>query len=379
MAEFFYFCFNKAMTLLKRLLGFGIAIALLAAFLPQTSKAAELYNDLQETFRAEVLEIVDYKLETIPGFDVSHEVQTIRVKILSGSLAGEERIISNDRIMLSVGDKFFLDYLITIGDQELFLIQEPDRTPVLIFLVLLFVAVVIIFGGFQGVRSLISLAGSFFIIFYLLLPNLLGGMSPLIAGLGFSSLILVVAIFLTHGINPRSLSALSGTLITISLAFFLAEWAVRITKLTGFTEDASIYLNLNSGGTLNLAGLLLSGIIIGILGILDDIAITQASVVEELRESAPHLSRKEIYFKAMRVGREHVSALINTLALAYTGAALPLLLFFYSTEAPLSQIISREIFVSEIIRVIVGSIAVILAVPITTFLASVIMIRHNKK
>lgn len=347
----------------------------LVSLFPFTITAAEVYQDLQETFRAQVVEVVEQHVEEIPGLGISTEVQTLKIEVLNGTLRGQIFEIRNDRVALKSGDKFFLNYLETIEGAELFIVQEPDRTGILYLLTGIFVLAVLIFGGKQGLRSLLSLLGSFLIIFYLLLPQLLKGVSPVIAGLGLSSLILVLAILLTHGVNKKSLSALAGTIITISLAYLFADWAVSAASLTGFSEDTSTYLNLNTGGTLNFAGLLLSAIIIGVLGILDDIAITQASIVAELKETSPTLSRKEIYFKAMKIGREHVSALVNTLALAYTGAAMPLLLFFYGAEAPLSEILSREIFVSEIIRVIVGSVAVILAVPITTFIASVVMVK----
>lgn len=361
------------MSSLKKL--FVSLILAVVCLVPSATSAAEVYQDLQETFKARVLEVVEQHIEDLPGLGISAEVQTLKVEILDGTLQGQILEVRNDRIMLERGDKFFLNYLKTIEGAELFLVQEPDRTGILYLLVGIFVLTVLVFGGKQGLRSLLSLLGSFLIIFYLLLPQLLKGVSPVIAGLGLSSLILVLAILLTHGVNKKSLSALAGTIITITLAYLFADFAVSASNLTGFSEDTSTYLNLSTGGTLNFTGLLLSAIIIGVLGILDDIAITQASIVAELNETNPTLSRKEVYFKAMRVGHEHVSALVNTLALAYTGAALPLLLYFYGAEAPLSEILSREVFVSEIIRVIVGSVAVILAVPITTLIASVVMIK----
>jgi uncharacterized membrane protein len=153
------------------------------------------------------------------------------------------------------------------------------------------------------------------------------------------------------------------------LTGILAYLGVTLARLNGLASEEAFYLNLNTSGTLDFAGLLLGGIMIGVLGVLDDIAVTQAAVVSELYNSASHLSRKEIYKKALRVGKEHVGALVNTLALAYTGASLPLLLFFSMSDSSISSIINQEIFATEIIRTIVGSIGLILTVPITTFLA----------
>jgi uncharacterized membrane protein len=155
----------------------------------------------------------------------------------------------------------------------------------------------------------------------------------------------------------------------VILTGVLAYIGVTFAHLTGFVSDEAVYLNLNTKGTLDFAGLLFGGIMIGALGVLDDIAVTQAAVVSELYNSASHLSKKEIYIKALRVGKEHVGALVNTLALAYTGASLPLLLLFSTSDSSISSIINREIFATEIIRTVAGSIGLILTVPITTMLA----------
>jgi len=141
-------------------------------------------------------------------------------------------------------------------------------------------------------------------------------------------------------------------------------------RLSGFGSDASVYLNFATDGKLDFAGLLLGSIIIGILGVLDDVSITQSSVVQELKAANPALQGKELYTRAIRVGRDHVASLINTLALAYVGVALPLVLFLSTSEAPLGQLFNQEIVAAEIVRIIIGSIGVILAVPFTTALAA---------
>ena len=140
-------------------------------------------------------------------------------------------------------------------------------------------------------------------------------------------------------------------------------------QLTGFNTEETMFLDMGNAVKLNFHGLLLGGILIGVLGILDDIAVTQSAVVSEIYNSASHLTRKEVYKKAMRVGREHVSALVNTLVLAYTGASLPLLLLFSNYDYPLRLVVSQELFATEIVRTIVGSIGLVLTVPITTLLA----------
>lgn len=158
----------------------------------------------------------------------------------------------------------------------------------------------------------------------------------------------------------------------------LAYIGVEAANLTGFASDEAVYLNFNTPG-LNFSGLLLGGIIIGALGVLDDIAVTQAAVVSELYGSSPNISRKEAYKRALRVGKEHVGALVNTLALAYTGAALPLLLLFSTSDSTVSSIINQEVFATEIIRTITGSIGLILTVPFTTLLAVFFLEKYRGK
>ncbi len=184
-----------------------------------------------------------------------------------------------------------------------------------------------------------------------------------------ASVILFAAIFFTHGFNRESAVAYGGTMIAVFLTSLFAIFSVDLTGLSGFATEASTYLNFNTRGALDFTSLLLGAMIIGVLGVLDDIAVTQAAIVTELYNSNPSLSRGDVYKRALRVGREHVGALVNTLVLAYAGASLPLLLHFYTASSSLSMSINTELFATEIVRTIVGSIGLILAVPIVTLLA----------
>lgn len=261
--------------------------------------------------------------------------------------------------------------------ESVYTVKEIDRSFPIIFIGILFAVAILIFGGRQGLRSLISLAGSIFIIIYLLIPTLAKGYSPIFISTIAASAVLFFAIFLTHGFNKRSFVAFCGTIIAVSLTGLLAFFAIDLASLTGLASDESVYLNLNTGGELNFEGLLLAAIIIGSLGVLDDIAVTQVAVVRELVDTKNNLARFQIYKKALRVGKEHVGALVNTLVLAYTGAALSLLLLFSKTNQNLSFIINKEIFATEIIRSLIGSIGLVLAVPITTLLA--VFLIHKQK
>jgi len=334
---------------------------------------------IPEMFRLKVLDITQEGERPIIGTDAKAFFQNIRGEVLSGEKKGDTIELENDRMRLRVGDTIFVRALEAPTGETFYTVDDVDRRNSLFFFVGLFMLLVIVFGGKQGIRALMSLAGSFFVIFYFLLPSILSGVSPLLVSAGVSIVILVIAIYFTHGLTRTSTAALLGTIVTICVTVLLALISVRATRLSGFTDDTSVFLNFNTAGALDFQGLLLGAIIIGVLGLLDDIAITQAAAVKEIFHVDASLSRKDVYARALRIGKEHVGALVNTLALAYTGAALPLLLLFYGSEASVFLIINREIFASEIIRTMVGSIGIILAVPITTGLAVLFLVQKKRR
>lgn len=324
-------------------------------------------------WRARMIDVVS-QASLEPMGTVEAPYQVIEAELLGGSKKGEKVQVVNDHLKLKVGQTFFVQYVSDLEGNVSYQAIERDRLPVLLALFLLFAGTIIAFGGMQGVRSLLSLAGSFFVIMYLLLPQLLKGASPVLMSIFVAAIVLVLALYSTHGWRRTTHAAFLGTLATVTLTGILATLAVRVSELTGFSSDEAVYLNSQLGGMLDARGLLLGGIIIGILGILDDIAITQATVVAELKSVGAGLSNAEVYKRAIRVGKEHVGALVNTLALAYTGSALPLLLFFVSDKTPALVALNGELVATEIVRTIIGSLGLIMAVPITTALA-VIMVK----
>lgn len=365
--------------MMRALLSLSILLGAAFSFAAPFTYAQELHNEDRGTYRAAVHEIIAQEMREIPGTEATHLYQTIRVEILEGPMEGKEVIIENDYLELSEGDRFYLSHTVLIDGSELYGVIGIDRTVALYWLVGLFVVVVIMFGGWQGVRSLLALAGSFAAIIYILMPGLLGGWPPLAVSFLVAAAVLSVAIFFTHGFNRESVVAFSGTMFAVLATGLFAIFAVSLTSLSGFAAEESVYLNFNTKGTLDFQGLLLGAIIIGVLGILDDIAVTQAAVVGELYAAKPTMGRFEAYKRAIRVGREHVSALVNTLVLAYTGASLPLLLLFYLSPADPSSTINMEIFATEIVRTIIGSIGLILTVPVVTGLASYFLHGHVRK
>lgn len=359
---------------MRKALIIPIFIFLLVAISPLS--AQELHEDVQGIWKAKVIEVIDEENRLVPGTDTSHIYQKIEAELLEGPRKGETIEFENDFIKLDEGDKFFLNYLITAEGSEIYTVRDIDRRSSLMIFLGLFVLAVIALGGKQGARSLLSLAGSLFVILYILVPGLLAGYPPVLTSTALASAILFIAIYFTHGFNRESTAAFLGTVIGVSLTGILAFLAVNISNLTGFASDEAVYLNFNIPG-LDFTGILLGGIMIGVLGVLDDIAITQAAVVSELYGTSPNISRREAYKRALRVGKEHVGALVNTLALAYTGASLPLLLLFSTSQASTSSILNQEVFATEIIRTIVGSVGLIMTVPITTLIAVFLLEKYR--
>ncbi len=345
-----------------------ISAVLLAFALAPAGFALAQSEVVSEVWRARVIEVVAQSTEEPEGL-VEAPFQVVRAELLSGSKKGAVVEVVNDHLKLDAGDTFFLQYVSDPEGVETFQAIERDRLRVLLALFLVFAAAILALGGRQGLRSLLSLAGSFFVILYILLPQLLKGAPPVLTSVFVAAVVLVLALYSTHGWRRTTHAAFLGTLSTVALTGLFASLAVRVAQLTGFSSDEAVYLNSTLGGTLDARGLLLGGIIIGILGILDDIAITQASVVAELKSVGDRLSNAEIYRRALRVGKEHVGALVNTLALAYTGSALPLLLLFLNDRTPALVALNGELVATEIVRTIVGSLGLVMAVPVTTALA----------
>lgn len=328
--------------------------------------------DEQAIVKAQVLEVIKQEKTLLPGSDIEHTIQILEVKILEGNNKGEKLVLENDYQTLKNNEIFYLKQISnSVTGENQYSVSEPYRLPQVFWLVGLFLLAVLIFGGIQGVRGVISLVGSFLLILYILIPGILHGVSPLFIAIGVSSLIIIVGSYITHGFNKMTSSAVIGMLVTVCFTGFLALWSVYFTRLSGFGSEEVTYLNMSIPGGIDVMGLLLGGIMIGLLGVLYDVSIGQATAVDELFKLAPaDVTKRTIYKKAIRIGREHIGALVNTLAIAYVGISLPLILLFsqISTDS-IYVTLNREIFSAEIVRIVISSIGLILAVPITTLVS----------
>lgn len=360
---------------------YSILITFILLLAPAVIHAdATLVPDTVQINKAQVIQVIASTSTIIAGTDTSALTQDIQVKILDGTDTGSVVTFNNDYTQLHVGDVFYLRHTSnTLDATDYYSVSDPYRIPTLGFLTLLFVVLIFLFGGIQGVRGLLSLIASFFIIFYVLLPGILDGYPPLLVSLVIASLIIVVGSYVTHGFNKTTSAAVLGMIGTVVITGLIGYVAVHSAQLSGYNAEESIYLNFDTRGHIDLVGVLFSGIMIGLLGVLYDIAIGQAIAVEELFSVGGHLSRQEIYKRAIRIGREHIGALVNTLAIAYVGAALPLLLLVRNSATyGILYVINNELFSTEIIRILIGSIGLILAVPITTGIAIYLLKGANR-
>ncbi len=353
--------------LLSLLIGTSI-LAPLGVF-AQIDQGSQLVEE-QRLGKARVLEASPSTERTVEGTNVVTETQTLTIEVLNGKDKGRVVTFENDFTQLDKGDVFYVRHIVGGFDLETWAVSDPYRLDILLGIGLIFLVLVFLFGGLQGIRGLASLAGSLVLIFYLLLPSIYNGISPILVSLGVASLIILVGSYITHGINRTTTAAMLGMVATIVITGIATYFAIDLAQLSGFTSDENAYLNFATDGRIDMIGLLFGGIMIGLLGVLYDSAIGQAVAVEELFTAGKDYTRAQVYTRAIRIGREHIGALVNTLAIAYVGASLPLLLLLKQSTASPLYILNGEVFATEIIRILMSSIGIILAVPVTTLIAT---------
>ena len=328
----------------------------------------------QEQFEAIVTKVI--KVEEKEIFGNKQKIQHLKLEIATGKNKGQSIVVENGGLQLSniqyysENDQVIAAKIINPDGSANYFVLDYVRRDALYTLLLLFILVTALIARKKGLASLIGLVYSFAIIFGVILPQILQGNNPIIVALLGGLLIAPINFYISHGINRKTHMALLGTLIALFITGILAYIFIEGAHLTGFASEDASFLQAVSEGHINIKGLLLAGIIISLLGILDDITISQAAIVFKLRETSPHLSSKDIYLKAMDIGKDHIGSLINTLILVYAGASLPFLLLLISNNQSFQTAINYEVIAEEIVRTLTASIGLILAVPITTLLAA---------
>jgi uncharacterized membrane protein len=272
---------------------------------------------------------------------------------------------------LEVGDEVVLLDVASSPQRYRYSFADLQRGSSLLWLAALFVLVVVAVGRWQGTRSLLGLAAGGAVLVAFLVPALLRDRPAVPVILAATAAMAFVALYLAHGVNLGTTVALAGTLASLAITCALALVAVEVTELTALADGRVRALPL--GEALDLRGLLVAGIVVGALGVLDDVTVSQVSIVAALRRANPGLPRRVLYHEATRVGRDHMASTVNTLVLAYAGAALPLLLLFAQGDQPAGRLVAGELVSVEIVRMLVGAIGLVASVPVTTALAALVL------
>ena len=277
---------------------------------------------------------------------------------------------------LTVGDEIVLSETTNADGSMLYSFADYERTGNLALWGVIIAAVIVAIAAWQGLRALIGLVYSLGVVFIFLVPGLMAGTNPLLLALVACAAIVFVAVPLVHGLNWKAASSLGGVLIALGLAAFLAWAAIDSASLQGLSDDANLKLLLYVPGV-SIVGILLCGFVVGALGGLNDVAIAQASTVNELAYAQPEASVWELFVSAMKVGRDHIASMVYTLVLTYTGASLPLLILISAADRSIASTLSSDIVATELLRSGVGAIALTLAVPLTTLIAALTVSRSD--
>ena len=272
---------------------------------------------------------------------------------------------------LAAGDHIRISRQVDQSGSTTYAFYDYERSWPLIALAAVFAVVVVAVARWRGLRAMLGIVVAFLVLVVFLLPALRDGAAAIPVALVASAAILYAVIYLAHGVSLRTSAALLGTLTSLLLATVLSWGAIELAHLTGLSEDQNNEVAAYMGHV-SITGLLLAGFIIGSLGVLNDVTVTQASTVFELAEVGDGSSRRAIFLGAMRVGRDHIASTVYTLVLAYAGSALPLLLLFSVANRSLGDVLTSESVAIEIARSAVGGIALALSVPLTTAIAAVL-------
>ncbi|WP_309484213.1 YibE/F family protein [Streptomyces himalayensis] len=251
-------------------------------------------------------------------------------------------------------------------------VTDVNRRLPMALLAGIFALAVVVVGRMRGLMALIALAISFMVLTVFILPAILQGSNPLVVAVVGASAIMLIALYLCHGLTARTSVAVLGTLISLLLIGLLGSLFIDWAALTGNTDDNTGLIH-GLYPEIDMSGLLLAGVIIGSLGVLDDVTVTQTSAVWELHQADPTVGWRGLYRAGIRIGRDHIASVVNTLVLAYAGAALPLLLLFSIAQSSVGAVANSELVAEEILRTLVGSIGLVASVPVTTALAALVV------
>lgn len=329
---------------------------------------------------AELVDATVRTVELVPCRGTEEEAgilcTEVRFDVDSGSPKGETGVfqvsVSEASVEFDEGDGIVVGYQEGVEAAFAYYFNDFQRDLPLAVLAGVFVLAVLALGRWQGVRALIGLGITGVVIVAFLFPSVLDGNSPIAVALVSAVVIALVALYVTHGITERTTVALLGTFTALGVTAVLAWLFSSLAHFTGFGTEDAVYLQV-AASAVDIKGLILAGIIIGSLGVLDDVTVTQVSAVWQLHQANPTMGRVELYRAAVTIGRDHIASTVNTLVLAYAGASLPLLLIYTQAGRALTDVVAGELVAVEIVRTLVGSIGLVTAVPVTTALAALVV------
>lgn len=356
-----------------------IIFVLLLPFLASAQEAVVADGQLPiKVFSAEVIKIL--KEQDVQQEDGSR-IKQQNLELLSLDGEDKNKIIEIDNIggpeavsktLYKIGDKVSVEASMDEQGRVKYFITDYSRVNILKWLAIIFVLALLVVGRWKGLRSLVSLVFTFVVVMKYILPQIIGGSDPVVVTMIGSLVILLGIIYITEGFNKSAHVAVASIFLSLAVTMAISWIFVNLAQLSGLANEEASFLITYGSQIVNFKGLLLAGIIIGTLGVLDDVVISQITAVEEINKAANGQGRKEIFKKAMNVGVSHISAMTNTLFLAYAGASLPLLILFLSGQSAFANpldALNNEALATEIIRTLAGSVGLILSMPIATVLA----------
>src|SRR6476661_690706 len=275
------------------------------------------------------------------------------------------------------GDRIIVSFTEQAPDGEQYAFQDFDRGPPLLVLLILFAVAVLALSRWRGIGALASLAYSLILIAMFTLPAIMEGSSPLAVAVVTAAAIMLVTLYLSHGFTVRTTVAMLGTLVSLVLIGVIGWVFTTVVRFTGQVDEGSQYI-ATIAAQVDLRGLLLAGLVIGALGVLDDVTVTQTWAVWELADVDADATARGLFVRAMRIGRSHVASTVNTLVLAYVGATLPLMLVFSALQLPFGIAVSQEVVAQEVVRGLVGGLGILAAVPVTTAIAALVASRSAR-
>lgn len=377
--------YNYLSAMLKKIFSVVVIFTLLVILSSRIAKAQSSVPAPDTFYRATVVALSNGELVTNAG---TNPFQEVEVKFLNGDMAGKEMTIEYGKDMnlmkdqlINVGDTVVIDKTLGPGNQATYQITDEYRLNSVWPIIILFFLIIILLSQWKGVGSIVGMVISLAVILKFIVPEILAGHNPLTISIIGCLIIMVTTIYLAHGFSTKISIAVLSTFITLVGIGILSTLFVKLTFLTGLGSEDAASLRFGATSNIDFRGLLLGGILIGALGVLDDVTTGLSASVFELAKANPALKFRQLFAAGLSIGREHISSLVNTLVLAYAGSGLPifLMIILNVNHSPSWLILNDGLIIEEAVRTLSGSIGLVAAVPLTTFFAAFYLTELKKK